>query len=91
MANFVKSKPESWADVLWLMMASFAMAWLIYVAACSVIVEFAYRHLVAAPIEWLMARLAHGLWEGKINYDLPAVWPAGPDRRRGLRGPSQKS
>ena len=56
MANFARSKPESLADVLWLMMASFAMVLLIYVAACSVIFEFAYRHLVAAPIEWLMAR-----------------------------------
>jgi hypothetical protein len=91
MANIARSKPESWADVLWLMMASFAMVLLIYVAACSAIIEFAYRHLVAAPIEWLMARLVHGLREGKINCDLPAVWPAGPDRRRGLRGPSQKS
>jgi len=90
-ANIARSKPESWADVLWLMMASFAMVLLIYVAACSAIIEFAYRHLVAAPIEWLMAWLVHGLWGCEINYDLSAVWPAGPERRHGWRGPSQKS
>jgi hypothetical protein len=86
-ANFARSKPESWADALWLMMASFAMLLLIYVVGCSVIVEFAYRHLGAAPFEWLMVRL--GLRERKINYDLPAVWPADPNRTHGSRGPSQ--
>jgi hypothetical protein len=57
MAYFVRSRPESWTDVLRLMMASIAMVLLVYVAAYCVIVEFAYRHLVAAPLEWLMARL----------------------------------
>ena len=57
MAYFARSKPESWTDVLRLMMASIAMVLLIYVAACCVIIEFAYRHLVAAPMEWLMVRL----------------------------------
>ena len=36
------------------------MVLLIYVAACSVIIEFTYRHLVARPIEWLMAWIGHG-------------------------------
>jgi hypothetical protein len=58
MGNFARSNPESCADAIGLMMAGFAMVLLIYVAACSVIIEFAYRHLVAAPIEWLVARLA---------------------------------
>jgi hypothetical protein len=39
------------------MMAGIAMVLLGYVAACCAIIEFAYRHLVAAPLEWLMARL----------------------------------
>jgi hypothetical protein len=85
MANIARSRPAGWAGVIGLMMASFAMVLLIYVAACSVIFEFTYRHLIAAPIEWLRARLV------KITYDLPAVWPAGPDQRHGSRGPSQES
>ena len=68
MAYFEKSTEESWADVAQVIMASFAMVLLIYVVACSVIIEFTYRHLVARPIEWLVA------W----------VWPAGPDRGHGL-------
>ena len=40
---------ESWADVVQVIMASFAMVLLIY-AACSVIIEFTYRHLVARPM-----------------------------------------
>ena len=56
MAYLAKSTPESWADVLHVVMASFAMVLLIHVAACCVIIEFAYRHLVATPIEWLKAR-----------------------------------
>jgi hypothetical protein len=56
MTYFARSGPES-LNVLQVVMASFAMVLLIYVAACCVIIEFAYRHLVAAPIEWLNARL----------------------------------
>jgi hypothetical protein len=89
MAYFEKSTQESWADVVQVIMASFAMVLLIYVAACSVIIEFTYRHLVARPIEWLMA--VTDLRQARINYDLPAVWPAGPDRRHGSRGPSLES
>ena len=59
MAYFVKSTQESWADVLHVIMASFAMVLLIYVAACSVIIEFTRRHLVARPIEGLVARIGH--------------------------------
>jgi hypothetical protein len=57
MAHFARSRPESWTDVLRLMMAGIAVVLLIYVAAYCVIIEFAYRHLVAAPMGWLMARL----------------------------------
>ena len=60
MAYFAKSTQESWADVLHVIMASFAMVLLIYVAACSVIIEFTCRHLVARPIEWLVAQIGHG-------------------------------
>jgi hypothetical protein len=57
MAYFARSRPESWTDVLRLMMAGIAMVLLVYVVAFGVIIEFAYRHLVVAPIGWLMARL----------------------------------
>jgi hypothetical protein len=57
MAYFARSRPESWTDVLWLMMASIAMVLLVYAAAFCVVIEFAYRHLVAAPMGWLMVRL----------------------------------
>ena len=60
MAYFEKSTQESWADVVQVIMASFAMVLLIYVAACSVIIEFTCRHLVARPIEWLVAQIRHG-------------------------------
>ena len=57
MASFAKSRPAGWAGVIGLVMAAFAMVLLIYVAACSVIIEFTYRRLIAAPIEWLRAHL----------------------------------
>jgi hypothetical protein len=64
MVNFARSRPAGWAGVIGLVIASFAMALLIYVAACSVIIEFTYRHLVAAPIEWLRAHLVPRTPEG---------------------------
>jgi hypothetical protein len=57
MANVARSRPESWTDVLRLMMAGIAMLLLIYAAAYFVVIEFAYRHLVVAPMQWLMVRL----------------------------------
>ena len=57
MAYFARSRSESWTNVLRLMMAGIAMVLLVYAAAYFVIIEFAYRHLVAAPMGWLMARL----------------------------------
>ena len=64
MANFARSRPAGWADVIGLVMAGFAMVLLICVAACSVIIEFTYRHLVVAPIEWLRAHLVPRTPEG---------------------------
>jgi hypothetical protein len=57
MANFERSNLESCAAALGLIMAAFAMVLLIYVAACSVIIQFAYRHVIAAPTAWLLSRL----------------------------------
>jgi hypothetical protein len=41
LANFARSGPESWTDVLRLMMAGIAVVLLIYLAAYCVIIEFA--------------------------------------------------
>ena len=44
--------------MLRLLMAGIAMLLLVYVLALLVVIEFVYRHLVAAPIAWLLTRLA---------------------------------
>jgi len=44
---------------LLLIMAALAMVLLVYVAALSTVVEFVYRHLIAASVRWLLARLMH--------------------------------
>jgi len=58
-------------SLLRLLMAAIAMVLLVYVAALLVVIEFAYRHLIAAPIAWLLIRLGstgspahHGTWHG---------------------------
>jgi hypothetical protein len=42
-------RPQPRYDTLWLLGAAIAMVLLIYAAALSVVIEFAYRHLIAAP------------------------------------------
>ena len=42
---------------LWVALSALAMVLLIYVAVFSVIIEFAYRHLVTAPVSRLVAWL----------------------------------
>ena len=48
--------PHSGRDSLSLIMAVLAMVLLVYVAAVSVVIEFVYRHLIAAPASWLLRR-----------------------------------
>jgi hypothetical protein len=62
MANFTRSNLENWASAIGLIMAGFAMVLLIYAAACSVIIQFAYRHVIAAPTAWLLSRLGGLAW-----------------------------
>ena len=50
-------KPHRGRGSLLLIMAALAMVLLVYVAALSTVIEFAYRHLIAAPVRWLLARL----------------------------------
>jgi len=42
---------------LLLIMAALAMVLLVYLAALSTVIEFVYRHLIAAPVRWLLVRL----------------------------------
>jgi hypothetical protein len=58
-------------SLLRLLMAAIAVVLLVYVAALLVVIEFVYRHLIAAPIAWLLIRLGstgspahHGRWHG---------------------------
>jgi hypothetical protein len=62
MANFARSNLESWAAALGFITAGFAMVLLIYVAACSVIIQFACRHVIAAPTAWLLSRPGGLAW-----------------------------
>jgi len=52
-------KPHSGRGLLLLIMAALAMVLLVYVAALSTVIEFVYRHLLAAPVRWLLTRLMH--------------------------------
>jgi hypothetical protein len=52
-------KPHRGRASLLLIMAALAMVLLVYVAALSTVIEFVYRHLIAAPVRWLLARLMH--------------------------------
>jgi hypothetical protein len=54
-------KPESELSLLRLLMASMAMLSLVYATALLVVFEFVYRHLIAAPIAWLLSRI------GRLN------------------------
>ena len=47
-------KPHRVRGSLPLIMAALAMVLLIYVAALSTVIEFVYRHLIAAPVRWLL-------------------------------------
>ena len=59
MADVERPRPESGLTLLWLSMAAIALVALIVCAAALLAtVEFVYRHLIAAPIAWLLARLA---------------------------------
>jgi len=49
-------KPHSRGGSLLFIMAALAMVLLVYVAALSTVIEFVYRHLIAAPVRWLLAR-----------------------------------
>jgi hypothetical protein len=56
-ADVEMPRPESGLSLLRLLMAAIAVVLLVYAAALLVVIEFVYRHLMAAPIAWLLTRL----------------------------------
>ena len=65
MVDVERSKLESGLTLLWLSMAAIALVAL-FVCAAGVLatVEFVYRRLIAAPVAWLVSRVACVAWHG---------------------------
>ena len=60
MVDVERSKPESGLTLLWLsMVVIVVVALLVCAAALFATIEFVYRRLIAAPMAWLLSRLAH--------------------------------
>jgi hypothetical protein len=64
-ADVERPRAESGLTLLWLSMAAIALVALFVCAAALLeTVEFVYRHLIAAPIAWLLSRLEGMAWHG---------------------------
>jgi hypothetical protein len=64
-ADGERPRAESGLTLLWLSMAAIALVALFVCAAALLeTVEFVYRHLIAAPIAWLLSRLEGMAWHG---------------------------
>jgi hypothetical protein len=57
MAGFETRRPDSELSLLQQLMTGIAMLLLVYGMALLVVIEFTYRHLIAAPTAWLLRRL----------------------------------
>ena len=65
MVDVERSKLESGLTLLWLSMVGIAVvALFVCAAALLATAEVLYRHLIAAPIAWLLTRLAASTWHG---------------------------
>jgi hypothetical protein len=62
MAGVETRRPEREVSLLRLLLAAFALVLLVYGCALLVVIEFIYRHLIAAPTAWLLTRLAGLAW-----------------------------
>jgi hypothetical protein len=62
MAGIERPGADSGLTLLWLLMAAIALVLLVYGFALLVVIEFIYRHLIAAPAAWLLARLGGLAW-----------------------------
>ena len=58
-ADVERPKPKSWLSLLRLLVVGISVvALLVCAAALLATIEFVYRQLIAAPIAWLLIRLA---------------------------------
>ena len=65
MVDVERSKLESGLTLLWLSMVGIAVvALFVCAAALFATIEFVYRHLIAAPVAWLVCRVACVAWHG---------------------------
>ncbi len=62
MAAVERPRPENELSLLRRLMAAIALVLLVYGFALLVVIEFVYRHLIAAPTAWLLSRLAGLAW-----------------------------
>jgi hypothetical protein len=62
MADVGWQRPEGELSLLQLLITSIAMLLLVYGMALLVVIEFIYRHLIAAPTAWLLSRLGAFAW-----------------------------
>ena len=80
MDGFESRGPETELSFLQLLMAGIAMLLLFYGMALLVVIEFAYRHLIAAPKTWLLRRLG---WPGAASREQPVSdQPPSPHSRQ---------
>jgi hypothetical protein len=65
MVDVERSKLESGVTLLWLSMVGIAVvALFVCAAALFATIEFVYGRLIAAPVAWLLSRLAGLAWHG---------------------------
>ena len=62
MAAVERPRPENELSLLRLLMAAIALVLLVHGFALLVVIEFVYRHLIAAPAAWLLSRLGGLAW-----------------------------
>jgi len=65
MVDVERSKLESGVTLLWLSMVGIAVvALFVCAAALFATIEVVYRRLIAAPVAWLVCRVACVAWHG---------------------------
>ena len=62
MAGVEMPRPASEPSLPRLLMAAIALVLLVHGFALLVVIEFIYRHLIAAPAAWLLSRLGGLAW-----------------------------
>ena len=62
MAGVERPRPESEPSLPRLLIAAIVLVLLVYGFALLVVIEFIYRHLIAAPAAWLLSHLGGLAW-----------------------------